>query len=475
MWPAFALRPRSNGDLILGRRGKSIFAPHLHIADADRSSHLYVIGSSGKGKSKLLEYLLFQDIAAGRGCGLIDPHSLLGDDLIRSLITTGILGNRDILDRLIYVDPSRSDYVIPFNVLATNEPPYDVAASILEAFRRTWPESLKEAPHFSNVVIAALIVLIENKLTLMHMHRLLTNQEFREQCLARVSERSVVEFFHDRYDLWGREAPVMRESTLNKIGAFSLNPRLKVMLGQPANHLDFRAIMDEGKILLLDLGHSDGETNRLIGTLVTTGLERAMRRRRTRELWNLTIDEFAAYVANEGSVQTLAHVFSEGRKFRMGMTVAHQDLSQLTPRMLGALSNVQTKVIFGIGRQDAEYFAKTIGRVDTQAIKRDPKTDTQHELFSPLAEQWEGWVDRLRHQPPRSATVATQDGRTIPIQTVNIPVYRVTSQQFEQAKTDSLDRQGISHGVAITNLAKIEDPTPDRTERDHPALSDFSW
>ncbi|MCZ7545115.1 MAG: hypothetical protein M5R40_17035 [Anaerolineae bacterium] len=71
------------------------------------------------------------------------------------------------------------------------------------------------------------------------------------------------------------------------------------------------------------------------------------------------------------------------------MTVAHQDLSQLTPRMLGALSNVQTKVIFGIGRADAEYFARLVGRVDTQAVKRAPKTETQHEVFAPLAEQWE--------------------------------------------------------------------------------------
>jgi hypothetical protein len=138
------------------------------------------------------------------------------------------------------------------------------------------------------------------------------------------------------------------------------------MLGQRANHLDFRAIMDEGKIPLLDLGRSDGETNRLIGSLVVTGLKLAMRR--NRKLRNLIIDEFAGYVANEGSVKTLAlrlrsgqtYVFSEGRKFRMSMTVAHQDLSQLTPRMLGALSNVQTKVIFGISRRDAEYFARPV-------------------------------------------------------------------------------------------------------------------
>jgi hypothetical protein len=123
---------------------------------------MYVIGMSGKGKSKLLEWCLYQDIAAGRGCGLIDPHSLLVDDLLRLLITRNVLDDPDIRHRLIYVDPARTDYVVPFNVLATQaEHPYDIAAIVLEAFRRTWPECLKEAPHFSNVVTAALIVLYE--------------------------------------------------------------------------------------------------------------------------------------------------------------------------------------------------------------------------------------------------------------------------------------------------------------------------
>ena len=447
------MQKRDSGDLVLGRLGRSRFSPHFRVPVSVRTAHLYVIGLSGKGKSKFLEWCLYQDIAAGRGCGLIDPHSLLVDDLLRLLATRGVLDDPDIRKRLIYVDPTRTDYVIPFNVLATQaEHPYDIAAAVLEAFRRTWPESLREAPHFSNVVMAALIVLIENGLTLMDMPRLLTNTEFREHCLERVAEPQVVEFFHDRYDRWGREAPVMRESTLNKIGAFSLNPRLKLMLGQKANHLDFRAIMDEGKILLLDLGRADGETNRLIGSLVATGLELAMRRRKSQELWNLTIDEFAGYVANEGSVKTLAHVFSEGRKFRMSMTVAHQDLSQLTPRMLGALSNVQTKVIFGIGRRDAEYFAKFIGSVDTEAIKRDPKTDTQHELFSSLSEQWEGWIDRLRFQPARQATVASQDGQVVSLRTITIPPYTATDEQVEGIRRESMARHGIPYAEAERNV-----------------------
>lgn len=413
---------------------------------------MYVIGLSGKGKSKLLEHCLFQDIAAGLGCGLIDPHSQLADDLLRSVITQGVLTNQAIRKRLIYVDPARTDYIIPFNVLNTQDTPYDVAAAVLEAFRRTWPESLSEAPHFSNVVMAALITLIANDLTLMDMPLLLTNQDFREQRLKRVTDPNVVAFFHERYDQWGREAPLMRESTLNKVGAFSLNPRLKIMLGQKANHLDFRAIMDDQRVLILDLGHCDGETNRLIGNLVTTGLEVAMRRRKTRTLWNLTIDEFAGYVANEGSVKTLAHVFSEGRKFKMAMTVAHQDLSQLTPRMIGALSNVQTKVIFGIGRADAEFFAKGIGRVDTEAVKREAKTESQNELFEPLTNQWELWTDRLRFQKPRQATVSTHEGKVVSVWTVSIPPYQASEEQVEAVRAESLKRHGIPYAQAHQNI-----------------------
>jgi hypothetical protein len=218
----------------------------------------------------------------------------------------------------------------------------------------------------------------------------------------------------------------------------------------------------------VDLGRADAETNRLIGSLVVTGLETAMRRRKSRKLWNLTIDEFAGYVANEGSVKTLAHVFSEGRKFGLSMTVSHQDLSQLTPRMLGALSNAQTRVIFGVGRSDAEYLAKSIGRVNSEAVKREPLTDTQHELFAPLPEQWEVWVERLRFQRPRQATVATHDGRVASIWTTPFPPYRATDLQLETVRQESLRLHSIPHDLARRNIQE----TPARYQPAIPSAYD---
>ena len=104
---------QNSGDLVLGRLWRFPISPLVRVPASARTAHLYVIGMSGKGKSKLLEYCLYQDIAAGRGCGLIDPHSLLADDLLRLLITRGVLDNPNIHHQLIYVDPARTDLLHP--------------------------------------------------------------------------------------------------------------------------------------------------------------------------------------------------------------------------------------------------------------------------------------------------------------------------------------------------------------------------
>lgn len=436
------MRARGADSLILGRSGRFPFSAPFVLSPQALSAHVYTIGISGSGKSKLLENLVAQLIATGHGCGVIDPHSLLIDDLLKHLVTRRTLADPAIKSRILYIDPSREDYVIPMNVLATPDRPYRVAASVIEAFRRTWPESLKEAPHFTNVMFHSLLVLIKTGMTLIDLPRLLIDKPFRDTLLEKAQDRDLASYFHDRYDQWQRDAAVMRESALNKVTALSLNPYLKLMLGQ-TKPLDFAEIMDNSTILLLDLGRSDPETNRLIGSLVVTGLELGMYRRRTRRLWNLTIDEFAGYVAQEGSEMTFAHVLSQGRKFAFTMTVAHQTLSQVSERILGALGNVKTKIIFGIDRYDAEYLAKIIGWVDTEEVKREAKTETQTELFSPLPEQWEKIIDGLRFQRPRQATVATHDNQVVKIITQTVPPYNAQDEHLETVRLESLKNFGI--------------------------------
>jgi len=140
----------------------------------------------------------------------------------------------------------------------------------------------------------------------------------------------------------------------------------------------------------------------------------------------------------------------------MGMTVAHQNLGQLTPRMISAISDIQTKAIFSIGRHDAEHFAKVIGRVDTEAVKRDAKTQTQHEIFSPMVEQWEKWIDSLRYQPPRQVTVASQDGQVAILKTLTIPRYTATDEGLAQVQQESVARYGIRYDQAQANVQRSQ-------------------
>ena len=412
--------PYSNG-LCLGTLGRFTMPlmPKIYIGERERQRHLYVLGITGTGKSKFLEGLILQDIEASRGCAVIDPHS----DLVRNV--WGHLQDRQFdTRRIIYLDINRESGMLPFNILSLPGKPYDIAQLVIEAFRRTWSDSLREAPQFTNISLAALIVLIKTKKALTDMHRLLTDKGWRDCLLAEAQEPEATSFFRGRYERWGKDAPLMIESTLNKVSAFSFNPVLRQMLGSTENTLDFRAIMDEGKVLLCDLG-GEPETRRLLGSLLVTSLEYAAFTRRTipknqRRPFFLYMDEFQDFSANDGSAKTLSQILSEARKFGLHLILAHQSLSQLQNRLSGAIGNIQTKVLFGMSRPDAEVFSKTVGTFRQTAIKEAPKTDTQHPVFDGLAEQWEKWTAGLQWQKPRRAFAVDHSGKVFSFNTLPI-------------------------------------------------------
>jgi hypothetical protein len=200
-------------NIVLGRTGPFFFFPSFRLKAQDRATHAYLLGTTGQGKSKLLEHLLLQDILAGRGCGLLDPHTDLLRDLIASLHRRGFFKDPHQRKRLLYFDPSRADSILPFNVLASSSAPYATAVHLIEAFRRTWPESLREAPRFTNILLASLLVLIHNRLTLAELPRFLTDKRFREPLLEEMQDEEITSVVHDRLDRWGKEQPLILESS----------------------------------------------------------------------------------------------------------------------------------------------------------------------------------------------------------------------------------------------------------------------
>lgn len=412
-----------NQSLTLGKTGKYSFFPRFAISARTRQYHTYVVGLTGSGKSRFLQNCILQDIRHGRGCGVIDPHGDLARDILRALISSGNETDRKNLDRVIYVAPRRRKYILPFNVLTKTEPSmdtYEVSQRVISAFMRTWARTLLEPPRFQQIMRASLAALIENHKTLCDLYDFLTHDDYRAGLLETIPDAKVKadcnRFFENEYNHWGRDRSAMISSTTNKITALTDNPNLFYMLGQKENRLDIRKIMDEGKILIIDLGDCDDETKRLIGTLVVTGFEQAALSRSgiilsQRRPFYLYIDEFQDFACHPGAAETFGHMLSQVRKFGLHMTLANQSIAQLSQGLQTALSNAQTQVAFRVSRTDAEVLAKVMGTVDLMAIKRESQNEIQHPVYFPIYEQWESIIQYLTRQQVRQATVRTADGR----------------------------------------------------------------
>jgi hypothetical protein len=380
------------------------------------NTHLYVVGQSGQGKSKFLQHLLVQLAATDWGCGVFDPHSDLATELIAYLSAypkrQPWLCQPTNWDRVIYLDPARTDYMVPCNILKnSSSTSYEIAENVVEAFRRVWPESLSEAPRFAQILRNAVLVLIANELTLLELEPLLTHKAFRIRMLQKVQDPLVASFFMHQFDQWGRrEQPLFISPVLNKVSAFLFKPQVRLMLGANENRLDFRSILDQGKVFILNLGgFRDEETQRLLGSLFLTSLEQAAFSRSNvqsakRRPFFCMIDEFPLFCARDQT--SLARILSECRKYRLHLGLAHQTISQLPEaRIQGALENAKLKVVFGTGRQTAEAIVKELFMPNPAAVKHEV-TDREaqertHPLFDPMLEQFERFIQtiqRLRHQ-----------------------------------------------------------------------------
>lgn len=449
-------------ELVLGRRGRYSFFPRFSVSDKVRRFHTYVVGLTGRGKSKFLQNCLVQDILAGHGCAVIDPHGDLAKDVLRTLVDQGYFETPGAVKNVLYVAPRRRDYVIPFNVLYRSGPEvetYEVAQRVIASFQRTWATTLAEPPRFQQIMRASLAVLVENHKTLCDLYRLLTDDDYRLRLLDSIEDPKIASdcgaFFENEFERWGRDRPMMIGSTTNKVSALTDNPSLFYMLGQSENNVDLGQIMDQGQVLLVDLGDCDHETKKLFGTLMVTGFEqsalaRARRPQERRRPFYLYIDEFQDFACHPGAAETFSQMLSQVRKFGLHMILANQSIAQLDSRLQTALGNAQTIVSFRVSRADAEALAGVLGRVSTQAIKRENQTASQHPIFAPLSEQWEVFIQRLTEQPVRQVTVKTADDRFAVIWPEKTRPAKCTDTELEKIISDCL----AAHGKPFAQVYK---------------------
>ena len=418
------LLPFSRKDyIVLGN--VSPFMLHLpyKIHTNDRYDHMHIIGTTGKGKSKLLEHMIYQDAIFGRGVALIDPHGNLADDVLSYLGNSGFFNNPENIKRLVYINPSRQDYSPGINLLELQkgEDPAEHANDIIEVFKRSW--ELENAPVFEDVMFNSMMVLMENNLSIIELPRLITDKLYRDILLAKTEDPAVYQFFKNRFDKWPKSEQAIRvESTLNKISRITGSVRIRNIFGQLKSTINFRDIMDESKILIVDLSYLSELSAKLFGGFITTLIQQAAMARRTQKDFFEYLDEFQLFVSTEGGSKTFSRTLAEARKRHLYLVLAHQQLSQLDERMRGALGNVGTLVCFGLDRSDAELQAKRIFLPHGEKIKQEAKTDTQYPIFYPLYEDIEKYVQELdkRKLASRLAYVVSKQRKAALIKTIEV-------------------------------------------------------
>jgi hypothetical protein len=374
----------------------------LYLEEADRSTHLYVIGSSGVGKSKALATWIREDIGAGNGCGVIDPHG----DLIRDVVS--FLPDPE---RVVLVDLTDPEYAIGFNPLERQEgiDPYTQTLELVEVFRKIWNLSDDTTPRLLEILRNTVYTLIEAGGTMLDIEPLLTNSRFREEQIRHVTNEAVVSFWENRFGKWEAKDRIANvESTLNKVSAFTSDPRIRLMLSSKKSTIDFREIMDEGKVVLINLSKGVLRTNSfLLGALFVAKIQMAAMSRQDlpaskRRTFYLYVDEFQNY-----ATFSFAEIMSEARKYGLSLILAHQSLAQLDEKLAAiVLGNAKNFVVFRVDRQDAELLVKYLTTYDPFALKEGSLLEPGG--YFALGEQWELSTNELTDLPERMAVLKTK-------------------------------------------------------------------
>src|SRR3989338_4128659 len=336
----------------------------IRLKPMDRQRHMYIIGSTGVGKSVLMSNMAIQDIRNGHGVAVIDPHGSLVDDIIENI-------PKERAEDVVYFDPSDLERPIGLNMLEANTPnEMDFASQeMISIFYKLVSDPAMIGPMFEHNMRNAMLTLMSDKEypgTIAEVPRIFTDPAFQKYKLTKVADPMVRAFWEKEMaktsDFHKSE---MLGYLISKVGRFVENEMRRNIIGQPKSGFNVRQIMDNGKILLVNLSKGKvGEINsNLLGLIIVSKLQMAAFGRADRPAneisdFYLYIDEFQNFITD-----SIAVILSEARKYRLNLVMAHQYLGQLsqgqdTKIRDAVLGNVGTMVAFRIGVEDAEVLAK---------------------------------------------------------------------------------------------------------------------
>lgn len=334
------------------------------IKQTDRQRHTYIIGKTGMGKTTLLENMIISDIINGEGCCYIDPHGDTAEKILNY-----IPSNR--INDVIYFNPADTDFPIAFNILeAVDEKnKHLIASGLVGVFKKQFADSW--GPRLEYILRNTVLALLDYPgSTLLGVMRILVEKKYRDKVVEKITDPVVKSFWTNEYTKWNdRVLQEVISPIQNKVGQFLSNFLIRNIVGQVKSTIDMRDIIDNGKILILNLskGRIGEDTMQLLGSMIVTKLYLAAMSRvdveeKERNNFFLYVDEFQNFATD-----SFADILSEARKYRLNLTIAHQFIEQLPENVAAAVfGNVGTLICFRVGASDAEVLVKEFAPTFTE-------------------------------------------------------------------------------------------------------------
>ncbi|MBU3964277.1 type IV secretion system DNA-binding domain-containing protein [Patescibacteria group bacterium] len=322
----------------------------------DRRKHIYIIGKTGMGKTTLLANMAAQDIRQGYGLAFIDPHGEQAEELLDYV-------PKERMKDVIYLNPADIDWPVGFNIMEVKDPNtrHLIASGLMGVFKKIWPDVWSARMEY--ILSNAILALLEYPgATLLCINRMLSDVDYRKKVVEAVTDPVVRAFWTQEFARYTQRYEVEATAAIqNKVGQFSSNPLVRNIIGQMHSTIDMRAIMDQKKILIVNLSKGRiGEANStLLGALIITKLYLAAMSRveiseEERNDFFLYVDEFQNF-----ATESFANILSEARKYRLSLVLAHQYIAQMEEMVGDAVfGNAGTIITFRIGAEDAEYLEK---------------------------------------------------------------------------------------------------------------------
>lgn len=360
--------------LVLGYQSFGQSQVDVKLTDSHRQRHVYVVGKSGSGKTNLLRQMILQDIEAGCGVGVIAPEREMLTEEILPFIPDYRTGD------LIYFDPADEKCQVSFNPLHIDAgEDFDVKVDEnLTVFKRVIDDL---SPRMEELLRQTLYALTgRTGATLLDVERLLdrTDSSFRQEIINSATDEQLVRFWRDTYPSYPKDAHLPVITRLGRL----LRPRaVRNALCSTSPGLDFRAAMDEGKILLFNLseGVLGEQVSQTLGQLIVSKFQLAVMSRANspkteRRDFHLYLDEFQTFTGTAGA--SYERMLSRARKYHLSLTLAHQQTGQLpTDLMREILGNVSTCICFQVGREDAARFSKEFTTMYDGEVERVPESE----------------------------------------------------------------------------------------------------